>query len=361
MTPEEEALPWYYQCDGELLRCKYPYNLKVGWPPEGTNSIAVIQRDAEIEGIRIHVRARGKEHTKVMLTIIGPPGTTKAWYSRVRAGTKAVHPKAQLPSVHRVWIVPVSGGRLGMNEDSQPTGDTDESSDASDEDEHDTRPTADHVCKLSKAAGVVPEQSDAGNKEEAAPFLVPEPLQPSSQQSQQENLAGAARAAGAEAAPAPVSTASSSGGVMHAGARAEAAPARTPRAQGSKEDMDLDAEDNEMQPPDKVPRGPAQRPVDQRVARLYEAVLDAFQARFGQCVVLLFDCMMANARHCVGNASLLNSKQCTSTTRNRHRCCIAGMLKRFSKQRRNARGSGTANELDTMIILTETKHVSSHK
>jgi len=258
----------------------------VGWPPEGTNSLAAIQQDATIEGIRIHVRARGKEHTKVMLTITGPPGTTKAWYSRVRAGTKAVHPKAQLPSVHRVWIVPVSGGKLGMNEETQPTGETDESSDASDEDEHDTRPTADHVCKLSKAAGVVPEQSDAGIKEEAAPFLVPEPLQPSSQQSQQENVAGAARAAGAEAAPAPVSTASSSGGVMHAGARAEAAPARTPRAQGSEEGMDMDAEDNEMQPPDTVPREPAQRPVDQKVARLYEAVLDAFQARFGQCVVL---------------------------------------------------------------------------
>jgi hypothetical protein len=64
VTPEEEALPWYYQCDGELLRCKYPYNLKVGWPPEGSNSIAVIRRDAETEGIRIHVRAVAKNTPK---------------------------------------------------------------------------------------------------------------------------------------------------------------------------------------------------------------------------------------------------------------------------------------------------------
>jgi hypothetical protein len=228
-----------------------------------------------------------------------------------------------------VWIVLVSEGRLGPNQSAQPTGDTEESSSASDVDEHDTKPTADHVRKLSQAAGVVHEQSDAGNKEEAAPFLVPESLQPSSQQSQQEKLAGAARAAGAEAAPAPVSTASSSGGVMHAGTRAEAAPARTPRAQGSKEGMDMDAEDNEMQPPDTVPREPAQRPVDQKVPRLYEAVLDAFQARFGQCVVLLLDCMMANARHRIVNASLLSSEQCATMTRHRHRFYMAGMLKRL--------------------------------
>jgi hypothetical protein len=193
VAPGEEALPWYFQCDGELLRCKYPYNLKVGWPPEGKRSIALIQREAEQEGIRIHVRARGKEHTKVMLTITGPPGTTKAWYSRVRAGTKTLHLRAHLPSVHRVWIVPVSEGKLGPNQDLAPTGDTEESSSSCDVDEHETRPTAARVRKLGQYAGVVPEASDAGSKKEAAPFLVPESNLPSSPQARQEKRAGETR------------------------------------------------------------------------------------------------------------------------------------------------------------------------
>ena len=78
---------------------------------------------------------------------------------------------------------------------------------------------------------------------------------------------------------------------MHVDTRAEAAPARTAREQGSKEGMAVDSEDNAMQPPDTVPREPAQQPVNQKVARLYEAALDAFKARFGQCV--FFGCFSA--------------------------------------------------------------------
>jgi hypothetical protein len=171
-------------------------------------------------------------------------------------------------------------------------------------DEHETRPSEARVRKLGQYAGVVPEASDAGSKKEAAPFLVPESNLPSSPQARQEKRAGETRAAGSEAAPEPGSTASSSGGAMPTGSRAEAAPARTPGEQAAEQGMAVDPEDQEMQAPDAVPREPAQRPVNQKVARLYEAALDAFKAPMKRVHLCRLQRMTARERICMVRLNL---------------------------------------------------------
>jgi len=69
--------------------------------------------------------------------------------------------------------------------------------------------------------------------------------------------------------------------------------------------MAVDPEDQEMQAPDAVPREPAQHPVNQKVARLYEAALDAFKAPMKRVHLCRLQRMTARERICMVRVHLL--------------------------------------------------------
>ena len=277
VSHEEEVVPWYYLCDGEMLRCRYPYNLAFGWPETGPDSMRIIQEEAATENIRINLRARGRGHTNVMI-ILGPPGTTRAWYSRVRAATKVRHPDATLPKVHSVWMVPVRQGVLNPHENMEPSGDTEESSASSVEEDRNTKPSEDRVRRLKKVAGVPPPPpGDPDQPQQGEPFLLPESSMPPTWQGSTPFVATEHKA-GAEAAPASGAAASSGDYGLRPKRRAEAAPARRFAEEGAEETMQVESEDEEVEPPDAVPRERAKNPVNPKVARMYEAALDAFKA-----------------------------------------------------------------------------------
>ena len=131
---DDSGLPWYFRATGELLRVGYPLNLKDGWPPDGPWSMRQLQQDAKDAGCRINVRARGAQHTFIMLTITGPVGCTKAWFHQVRMGTRLFKPETKLPRLSLAWVVPIVEGQLAetgeREEEAAPADDSD--TDASD-------------------------------------------------------------------------------------------------------------------------------------------------------------------------------------------------------------------------------------
>jgi hypothetical protein len=127
---EFEDFPWYYLADGELLRVPYPYNMKEGWPETGPDSLREISLAATKVGCSVKLRARGARHTNVMLTIVGPPGCTRCWYSRLREATRKHLPDGRKPRTERkVWVVPIVQGKLEKNkqeEEAAPASDDDD-------------------------------------------------------------------------------------------------------------------------------------------------------------------------------------------------------------------------------------------
>ncbi len=81
-------------------------------------------------GCSVKVRARGPRHTCVMLTVLGPPGCTRCWYSRLRDATRTHLPDGRKPrTVRKVWVVPIVQGKLDKNkqeEEAAPASDDNE-------------------------------------------------------------------------------------------------------------------------------------------------------------------------------------------------------------------------------------------